>query len=132
MNTEPLQRVAVCGAHLSGLPLNTQLTSRGGKLVATTTTAPTYKLFVLPGTVPPKPGLVRVASGGAAIPVEVWEIPQSTYGSFVAGIPGPLGIGTLILADGSTVQGFLCEAVATEDAEDITALGGWRNYLARK
>jgi allophanate hydrolase len=72
---------------------------------------------------------VRVATGGAAIAVEVWEIPQSTYGSFVAAIPPPLGIGTITLADGERVQGFLCEAVATEGAQDITGLGGWRKYV---
>jgi allophanate hydrolase len=126
---EPMQRVVVCGAHLSGLPLNSQLTSRGGRLVRATSTAPEYRLTVLPNTTPPKPGLVRVATGGAAIAVEVWEIPQSTYGSFVAAIPPPLGIGTITLADGERVQGFLCEAVATEGAQDITGLGGWRKYV---
>lgn len=132
MTTETLHRVAVCGAHLSGLPLNFQLTTRGARLVRATETAPLYRLYALPGTTPPKPGLVRVAHEGGAVAVEVWEIPLCAYGSFVAGIPAPLGIGTLTLADGEQVQGFLCETVATLGAEDITALGGWRSYLARK
>lgn len=131
LHAEPVVRVAVVGAHLSGMPLNGQLTERGARLVATTTTAPDYRLYALPGTTPPKPGLVRVAPAtGGAIAVEVWEMPVAAYGSFVALIPAPLGIGTLTLADGGTVQGFLCEALATEGATDITALASWRAYIA--
>jgi allophanate hydrolase len=126
----PMTRVAVCGAHLSGLPLNWQLTQLGATLVKTTRTAPEYRLFALPGTTPPKPGLVRVAAGGAAIAVEVWELPLAAYGHFVAGIPVPLGIGTITLEDGATVQSFLCEAVAVNGAQDVTDHGGWRAYLA--
>ncbi|SEK86764.1 allophanate hydrolase [Nitrosovibrio tenuis] len=124
-------RVAVCGAHLSGLPLNGQLTSRNGQLVATTATSPDYKLYALPGGPPQRPGLVHVERDeqGVAIEVEVWELPASEFGSFVAGIPAPLGIGTLTLADGEVVQGFLCERYAVADAEDISRLGGWRGYL---
>jgi allophanate hydrolase len=124
-------RVAVCGAHLSGLPLNHQLTSRGARLVCATTSSPDYRLYALPGGPPFRPGMVKMASGGAAIKVEVWELPAREFGSFVAGIPAPLGIGTLTLADGSTVQGFVCEAHAVADARDITHLGGWRAYLAQ-
>ena len=124
-------KLAVVGAHLSGMPLNTQLTERGATLVCATQTAPHYRFFALPGTVPPKPGLVRVApNAGAPIALEVWEMPVEHYGSFVAAIPAPLGIGTLELADGSHVQGFLCEALATQGAQDITHLGGWRAYIA--
>lgn len=124
-------RVAVVGAHLSGMPLNTQLTERGARLLTQTTTAPCYRLYALPGTVPPKPGLLRVAEGqGARIAVEVWEMSIEHYGSFVALVPAPLGIGTLSLDDGGNVQGFLCEALALEGALDITAHGGWRAYLA--
>jgi allophanate hydrolase len=127
----PTVKVAVVGAHLSGMPLNGQLTERGARLVATTQTAPTYRLYALPGTVPPKPGLVRVGPGeGAAIAVEVWEMTAAVYGSFVALIPSPLGIGTLALADGSVVQGFICEPHFLGGAQDITHLGGWRNYVA--
>ncbi len=128
-------RVAVCGAHLAGLPLNGQLTSRGARLIATTHSAPQYQLYALPGgppPLPPRPGMVRVKQGGSAIALEVWELPASEFGSFVAGISAPLGIGTITLADGSTVQGFVCEAAAVADAEDITALGGWRAYLASR
>jgi allophanate hydrolase len=123
-------RVAVVGAHLSGMPLNSQLTERGATLLEATHTAPAYKLYALPGTVPPKPGLLRVAAGeGAPIAIEIWEMPVTHYGSFVALIPAPLGIGTLTLADGRQVQGFLCEPLALEGAQDITHLGGWRAYI---
>jgi len=126
-------QVAVVGAHLSGMPLNGQLTERGARLVAATHTAPDYRLYALPGTVPPKPGLLRVAAGeGAAIAVEIWEMPLAHYGSFVALIPAPLGIGSLVLADGRSVQGFVCESLALAGAEDITALGGWRAYIAAR
>lgn len=124
-------KVAVVGAHLSGMPLNAQLIERGASLCTETVTAPNYKLFALPGTVPPKPGLLRVAPGtGSSIAVEVWDMPVEHYGSFVAMIPAPLGIGTLDLADGGQVQGFVCEALATADARDISHFGGWRSYIA--
>ena len=130
MAPPPMVQVAVVGAHLSGMPLNGQLTERGATLVAQTATAPHYRLYALPGTVPPKPGLVRVAgTEGASIAVEVWQMPLAHYGSFVSLIPAPLGIGTLALADGSSVQGFLCEGLALEGSEDITHLGGWRRYI---
>ncbi len=122
-------RVAVCGAHLSGLPLNHQLTTRGARLQAAVNSAPVYKLYALPGGPPMRPGMVRVAEGGAAIAMEVWELPATEFGSFVAGIPAPLGIGMVQLEDGSAVQGFVCEALATVQAEDITHHGGWRAFL---
>ena len=125
-------RVAVCGAHLEGLPLNHQLTSRGAHLVARTHSSSDYKLYALPGDPPYRPGMVRVAQGGNAVEVEVWEMAAREFGSFVAGIPAPLGIGTLILADGSSVPGFICEQYAAHDAEDITRYGGWRTYLASR
>ena len=123
-------RLAVCGAHLSGLSLNWQLTSRQGKLIGVTESSPDYKLFALPGGPPCRPGMLRVAQGGASIAVEVWELPVSEFGSFVLGIPAPLGIGTISLADGSRVCGFICESIATAEAQDITHFGGWRTYLA--
>jgi allophanate hydrolase len=125
-------QVAVCGAHLSGLPLNGQLTSRGGRLVQAVKSAPSYKFYALPGGPPYRPGMVRVAEGGGAIEMEVWELPAREFGSFVAGIPAPLGIGTVKLANGSQVQGFVCESAAVADAEDITHLGGWRAYLENR
>ena len=122
--------VVVVGAHLAGLPLNGQLTERGAVLVRSTATAPDYQLFALPGTVPPKPGLLRVAPGqGHAIAVEVWRMPLAAYGSFVALIAPPLGIGTLLLADGSQAQGFVCEPLALAGAQDISAFGGWRAFM---
>jgi allophanate hydrolase len=122
-------RVAVVGAHLSGMPLNHQLTERGAQLLMKTQTAPDYRLHVLPGATPPKPGLVRVKAGeGARIALEVWELPVAQYGAFVAEVPAPLCIGTVRLEDGSTVQGFLCEALALDQAPDITSYGGWRAW----
>ncbi|PXW24742.1 allophanate hydrolase [Paraburkholderia caballeronis] len=124
-------RVAVVGAHLAGEPLNGQLTERGARLVETTTTAPSYRLYLLP-TTPAKPGLARVKEGGVAIEVEVWEMPSAAFGSFVALVPSPLAIGTLTLADGAPVHGFLCESIALDDAPDISAFGGWRAYRAHR
>ncbi|MES2954746.1 MAG: allophanate hydrolase [Pseudomonadota bacterium] len=124
-------RIAVVGAHLSGMPLNTQLTERGATLACSTKTAPHYRLYALPGTTPPKPGLLRVAPNqGVSIALEIWDMPLAEYGSFVALIPAPLGIGTLELGDGSSVQGFVCEAQALQGgARDISHLGGWRAYI---
>jgi allophanate hydrolase len=124
--------VAVCGAHMSGLPLNAQLTSRGAWLLAATQTTAEYRLYALPGGPPYRPGLVRVGSQGAAIEVEIWRMPVEHFGSFVAGIPSPLGIGRLRIADGTEVSGFVCESHALTQAADITRFGGWRRYLARE
>jgi len=121
--------VAVCGAHMEGLPLNHLLTTRGGSLLRRTHTAPLYSLFALSGGSIKRPGLVRRAAG-AAIEVEVWSLPLAQFGSFVAEIPAPLGVGKVLLNDGEQVTGFLCESYAITDAIDITALGGWRAYLA--
>ncbi|WP_460368242.1 allophanate hydrolase-related protein, partial [Actinocorallia lasiicapitis] len=126
----PPARVAVVGAHLTGQPLNHELTSRGARLVATTTTAPTYRLYALP-TIPPKPGLIR-AESGAPIQVEVWELSPSALGSFLTSIPRPLGLGRIDLADGTPVTGFICAPEALTDAPDITSHGGWRAYLASR
>ncbi|MCU1453981.1 MAG: Amidase [Acidimicrobiales bacterium] len=129
--TSTSAQLAVVGAHLTGQPLNHQLTDRGGRLLRTTRTAPTYRLYAL-ATEPPKPGLVRVAAGegGAAIEVEVWELALAEFGAFVAAIPAPLGVGRVLLADGSDVAGFLCEPIAlVSGAVDITGHGGWRAYL---
>lgn len=122
--------VVVCGAHMNGLPLNHQLTDRRAVLVRATRTAPTYRFYALPGGPPKRPGLVRVKEGGSPIDVEVWAVPQHAFGSFVDGIPSPLGIGKIELEDGSLVSGFLCEPIAIEGAEEITALGSWRTYVA--
>jgi allophanate hydrolase len=126
----PTVQIAVVGAHLTGEPLNAQLTDREATLVASTQTAPSYRLFAL-DTVPAKPGLVRVADGderGAAIEVEVWQLDVAAFGDFVEHVPAPLCIGRVRLAGGDEVAGFLCEPVATDGAADITSFGGWRAY----
>jgi allophanate hydrolase len=128
--------VAVVGAHLSGMPLNAELRSFGARFLERTATAARYRLFVLTDTAPPKPGLLRVeaeggVNGGAAIEVEVWAMPADNFGRFVAAVPPPLSIGTLILADGRGVQGFLVEAAATRGARDISGFGGWRAFMAQ-
>jgi allophanate hydrolase len=123
-------RLAVCGAHLSGLPLNHQLTERGARLVRACRTAPHYRLYALGGFTPPRPGMLR-ESGGRRIEVEVWELSTEAFGSFVDAIPAPLGIGTVELEDGEQVKGFVCEPYATRGAQDVSDLGGWRAYLQK-
>jgi allophanate hydrolase len=121
--------VVVCGAHMLGLPLNHQLTSRGARFLRRTRTNPVYALYALPGGPPYRPGMIRVADGGAAIEVEVWAVPAVEFGSFVNGIGPPLTIGKVELQDGTRESGFICEGYAAEGARDITSLGGWRGYL---
>ncbi len=123
--------VLVCGAHLEGLPLNWQLQERSGSLVRKTKTADCYKMYALPGGPPFRPGLKRDPEG-AAIEVEIWRLPVENFGSFVAEIPAPLGIGQVELADGSWVSGFICESYGLDNAEDITAFGGWRAFMRQK
>jgi allophanate hydrolase len=131
-STDDTIDVMVCGAHMSGLPLNKQLLERGAWQVSITRTAPVYRFYALPGGPPFRPGLVRVKDHGVGIDVEVWRVPAEHFGSFVAGIPAPLGIGKVKLEDGSEVSGFMCESLGVADATDISALGGWRQYLASK
>jgi allophanate hydrolase len=122
--------LAVVGAHLSGMALNGELTSAGARLLCSTKTAPHYRLYALAGTKPPKPGLLRVKNGsGLAIEVEVWSLSDGAFGRFVAAVPRPLSIGTLELADGGAVKGFLVEAEAITDARDISSFGGWRAFM---
>jgi len=125
-------RVVVCGAHLDGLPLNWQLRQRGGRLLEATQSSPDYRLYALAGGPVQRPGMVRVAEGGAAIAVEVWELPSSELGSFLTGIPAPLGLGKVQLADGSWETGFICEGYGLAGASDITDFGGWRAWLASR
>lgn len=124
--------VLVCGAHLEGLPLNWQLTERGATLKSKTETAPVYRMYALAGGPPYRPGLILDEDNGASITVEIWSVPADQFGSFVDGIPAPLGIGKVHIADGSAVSGFICEPYGLDGAEEITALGGWREYLLRK
>jgi allophanate hydrolase len=124
-------KLAVVGAHLGGMPLHWQLTSRDARLVRRCKTASAYRLYAMAGTIPPKPALAYVGDGGAAIEVEVYELGVEAFGSFVAEVPAPLAIGTVSLDDGSQVKGFVAEPRALDGAEDITALGGWRAYIAQ-
>jgi allophanate hydrolase len=125
-------KLAVVGAHLSGQPLNHQLQNRAARCVSTCRTAPRYRFYALDGTIPPKPGLARIAAAeiGASIELEVWEMSEAAFGSFVAEVPAPMVIGTVELEDGSWVKGFLCEPYALGNAKDISHFGGWRAYLA--
>jgi allophanate hydrolase len=126
----PMVKVAVVGAHLSGMPLNGQLTERGARLIQTTTTASNYRLYALANTQPAKPGLIRVEDSGKPIEIEIWQMPMTEYGSFVAMIPRPLGIGQIETCNGELVQGFLCEPSGLQGGQDISAFGGWRRYIA--
>lgn len=125
-------RLVVCGAHLDGLALNWQLRQRGGRLLAKTRSSPDYRLYALAGGPPLRPGMLRVAENGVAIEVEIWELPSSELGSFLTGIPAPLGLGKVQLADGSWESGFICEPYGLQGSEDISGFGGWRGWLAQR
>ena len=131
---KPGVKLAVVGAHLAGMPLHWQLTSREARLVAATRTTPAYKLYAIANSTPPKPALVHVGAngeaGGSAILVEVYELDVEAFGSFTAEVPAPLAIGTVTLEDGTSVKGFVAEPRALDGATDITAMGGWRAYIA--
>jgi allophanate hydrolase len=134
---EPMLALAVVGAHLHGMPLHGQLVERRARLMEATHTAPHYQLFALPGTVPPKPGLARLSpdappESGHAVAVEVYALPMSQVGSFLAMIPPPLGLGSIELADGRWVKGFICEGAGLAGAEDISHFGGWRAFMAHR
>jgi allophanate hydrolase len=125
--------IAVVGAHLAGMPLNGELKSLGARLLEAAITAADYRLYALAGTHPRRPGLLRVAEGaGAEIEIEIWALPAEHYGRFVAAVPAPLSIGTIRLADGRSVQGFLVESAALAGARDISSFGGWRAFLAEQ
>ncbi len=126
-----LIEIVVVGAHLSGMPLNREITALGGVFVRAVATAPLYRLYALPGGPPHRPGLVRVSDGsGSRIATEIWALPPDGFGRFVAGVPAPLCIGTLALADGTTAKGFLCESDGLRGAADISHHGGWRPFVA--
>ena len=124
-------KLAVVGAHLKDMPLHWQLTSRNATFVEATTTAPSYRLYAMADSVPPKPALIH-SEDGAAIAVEVYELGVAEFGSFTVEVPAPLAIGTVTLADGSSVKGFVAEPRAITGAQDITDLGGWRAFIAQK
>jgi allophanate hydrolase len=124
--------VAVCGAHMSGLPLNSELVSRGAVFAQVARTSADYRFYALPGEPPQRPGLLRIAPGqGEEIALELWAVPLTQFGSFMQTVPSPLGIGTVQLSDGQKVFGFLCESQATQNAQDITDLADWRLFLQR-
>lgn len=130
MDTDLIELVVV-GAHLSGMPLNPELTSRGGIFRRAVATTADYALYALAGGPPKRPGLLRVADGeGSPIATEVWALSPASFGRFVASIPAPLSIGTVRLADGTSPKGFLVEPAGLAGADDITGLGGWRAYVA--
>ncbi len=122
--------LAVCGAHMSGMPLNHQLIEAGARLIRRAETASAYRLYALGGGPPRRPGLVRDEAHGVPIEVEVWSVPEEKFGAFMKGIPAPLGIGSVELAGATWCKGFICEAYACADAEDITRFGSWRAYIA--
>jgi allophanate hydrolase len=123
--------IVVVGAHLSGMPLNQELTRNGGIFRRAVTTTADYRFFALAGGPPRRPGLLRVEAGtGTAIATEVWALPPDGFGRFVAGIPAPLGIGTVRLADGTTPKGFMVEPEGLAGAEDISRFGGWRAFIS--
>lgn len=122
--------LVVVGAHLSGLALNHELRTLGANFVRADHTAPVYRLFALEGIVPPKPGMLRVAEDGVSLNVEVWRLDLNAFGAFVAKVPAPLSIGSVVLAGGEVLKGFLVEPVALAKARDISEFGGWREYMA--
>ncbi|HEX7821966.1 MAG TPA: hypothetical protein VF463_15260 [Sphingobium sp.] len=122
-------QLAVVGAHLRGMPLHWQLTSRDARFMRAAKTASNYRLYAIADSTPPKPALVHVGNG-AAIDVEIYELDMASFGSFVAEVPAPLAIGTLVLEDGSDVKGFVAEPRAILGAEDITSHGGWRAFIS--
>jgi allophanate hydrolase len=120
----------VVGAHLSGMVLNGELKALGGRLLEATSTAPDYKLYAL-DSAPPKPGMLRVEAGtGSSVELEIWALSAAAFGKFVAAIPPPLSIGTIRLADGRGIKGFLVEPTAINGARDISAFRGWRAFMA--
>jgi allophanate hydrolase len=126
----PRLPLAVFGAHMDGLPLNHQLRALGARLGGPCRTAARYRMYRVPGPGPARPGLVKVATDGIAVEGEIWELPAAAVGAFLATIPAPLGLGTVELADGRAVKGFICEPAGLAEAEDISQHGGWRAYLA--
>lgn len=127
--TAPVRELAVFGAHLRGQPLDHELTSRGARWAGPIATAANYRLTEL-DTVPPKPGLLRVAQGGVSIVGEKWVLSASALGDFLAELPTPMLLGSVELQDGTWITGFGCDFEAATAARDISAFGGW--VAARK
>jgi allophanate hydrolase len=130
INDKENMKVLVCGAHMSELPLNHQLTDLSASLIEKTTTATSYQLYALAGGPPYRPGLVRQSENGCAIDVEVWQIAISALGKFIQNIPEPLGLGKVEIDGGELVIGFICQPEGIQTATNISEFGGWRNYLS--
>ena len=122
-------QVAVCGAHMRGLPLNHQLIELDASFEKESSTAKGYRLYEVPEKVPPRPGMVRDTKCDTSLELEVWSMPLENFGAFMIQIASPLCIGSVLLEDGNTVYGFLCESDAILEAEEITSYGGWKNYI---
>ncbi len=129
---KPTILLAVCGAHMQGLPLNHQLLSLKAQFVKACKSAIGYRLFDVPEKNPPRPGMLKDATSPYALELEVWEMPLQNFGAFMVQIASPLCIGTVLLDDGSSVYGFLCESGALKNAREISEYGGWRAYSAAK
>lgn len=123
--------VVLFGAHMKGLPLNSQVQSLGGVFIGEVQTAALYKMIYLPEPAPHRPGIIRIGEGGASIAAEAWSFPKAALGEFLSTIRQPLGLGEIELSDGRKVHGFLCEAAADEGVNDISSSGGWRVFLQR-
>jgi len=121
--------LAVCGAHMSGLPLNHQLTQLGATLIKVTSTTKGYRLFDVPEKTPPRPGMLKDSKSESSIELEVWSMPLENFGAFMIQIASPLCIGSVVLEDNSCVYGFLCENDALTTAKEISSYGGWRAYI---
>ena len=129
-NNQEYMEIAVVGLHLSGQPLNHQLTTLDSRLKRSCKTSAEYKMYVLKDAKGEKPGLIRLKTdGGVMFKLEIWEIPLQNVGKFISMIPQPLGIGTLNLEDGTQVKGFICEPCVMDDSEDISQFSGWVEYI---
>lgn len=124
--------VAVCGAHMRGLPLNYQLVELDAEFIKETSTAKGYRLYEVPEKIPPRPGMIRDMSCDISLELEVWRMPLENFGAFMIQIASPLCIGSVILEDESVVYGFLCESEYIKEATEISSFGGWRAYLENK
>lgn len=124
--------LAVCGAHMSGLPLNHQLTELDASFVKKIQTAKGYRLFNVPEKIPPRPGMIRDTQSQTIIELEVWQMPLENFGAFMLQIASPLCIGSVMLEDETFVYGFLCESDELKEAKEISSFGGWRAYLEQK
>ena len=128
----PVLLLAVAGAHMRGMPLEYQMHEAGASLLRTARTAPCYQMKLVPGRGPLRPALVRVPEGGTSLDVEIWSMPLHSVGDFLDKIPAPLGLGTVLLDDGSSVHGFISESAMLNDAQDVSSFGSFRAVMAAR